>query len=313
MKVVVTGGAGFIGANLCRRLTQDPGVSEIVAFDDLSTGSASNLDGIAGVELQVASILEPDALANAVDNAGVIVHLAARPSVPRSIADPVATHRVNVDGTLNVLEACRAQPTRPVIVFASSSSVYGSNPELPKHERMATWPRSPYAASKLAGEACVLGWAQSFAMPSLAFRFFNVYGPLQQPGHAYAAVIPAFLSAALLDQPLPVDGDGTQSRDFTFVGTVADVITRAVTGPVTHPSPVNLAFGTRITLNELIAEMERMFGAPLPVEHRATRAGDVSHSQADNTLLRSLFPDVAPVPLADGLRQTYDWMKSLIG
>ncbi len=222
MKVVVTGGAGFIGANLCARLTRDPDVSEVVAFDDLSTGVRTNLDGIDATFAE-ADILDPAALDRAFDGATSVVHLAARPSVPRSLADPMRSHVVNATGTVEVLEAARRAGNLHVVV-ASSSSVYGANPALPKHESATTLPLSPYAASKLATEAYALSYQHSFGLPALAFRFFNVFGPLQPAGHAYAAVVPAFVSAALEGRPLPVQGDGRQSRDFTFVGTVADVL-----------------------------------------------------------------------------------------
>lgn len=177
--MVVTGGAGFIGANLCRELATRPGVERVVAMDNLSTGSAENLAGL-DVELVEASILDRDALDEVVEGAAAVVHLAARPSVPRSVADPVASHEANATGTLRVLEACRRHDAR--IVAASSSSVYGSVTHLPKHEELATWPRSPYAASKLATEAYVLAYGATYQMSTLAFRFFNVYGPCRRPG-----------------------------------------------------------------------------------------------------------------------------------
>lgn len=309
MKVVVTGGAGFIGANLCRVLADHDAVTEVVALDDLSTGLRSNLDGV-DAELVEGSILDPEALDAAVTGAGAIVHLAARPSVPRSIADPMASHRANATGTMEVLEAAR-RAGNPTVVVASSSSVYGANPTLPKHEDLATRPLSPYAASKLATEAYALAYQHSFGVPVLAFRFFNVFGPLQQAGHAYAAVVPAFVSAALAGRPLTVHGDGTQSRDFTYVDTVARVIAAAVTGPVTSPDPVNLAFGSRTDLLGVVALLEEILGRPLEVEHVAPRTGDVKHSQADSSRLHALFPDVQPVELEEGLRATVAWFESL--
>jgi len=307
MKVVVTGGAGFIGANLCRHLAADPSIDEVVVFDDLSTGDRANLDGVE-VDLVEGTILDPAHLMNVVDGASSVVHLAARPSVPRSIADPVPSHDANATGTLNVLEAARNSGGVHVVV-ASSSSVYGSNPVLPKHEDLAPRPMSPYAASKLATESYALAWQQSYGMPVLAFRFFNVFGPLQPAGHAYAAVVPAFLSAALAGEPLQVHGDGDQSRDFTFVDTVCEVMTDAVRRRVSSSEPVNLAFGTRTTLVEVIALLEDLLGRPVEVAHTATRAGDVAHSQAANDRLRALFPDVEPVNLRTGLRSTMEWFS----
>jgi UDP-glucose 4-epimerase len=306
MSVLVTGGAGFIGANLCRRLAQDG--KTVVALDDLSTGNRANLRGVA-VTLVEGSILDPAALDEAMDGATAVVHLAARPSVPRSIADPMASHLANATGTVEVLEAARRHGN-PHVIVASSSSVYGANPTLPKREDLATLPLSPYAASKLATEAYALAYQQSFGIPVLVFRFFNVFGPLQPAGHAYAAVVPAFVSAALEGRPLVVHGDGRQSRDFTFVDTVAEVITDAVTRTVTSPEPVNLAFGTRTDLLGLIAELEAIVGHAVAVDHVEPRAGDVRHSQADSTRLHKLFPDVVPTELPDALRATVEWFRA---
>jgi len=309
MKVVVTGGAGFIGANLCRQLLAVDATTEVVALDDLSTGNAANLDGV-DVTLVEGSILDADVLDACLDGASAVVHLAARGSVPRSVKDPVATHRVNATGTLEVLEAAR-RAGNPHVLLASSSSVYGANPTIPKHEDLATLPMSPYAASKLATETYALAYQAVYDLPVLAFRFFNVFGPLQPAGHAYAAVVPAFVAAALAGAPLPVHGDGTQSRDFTFVETVCRVITDAIDRQVTYPGPVNLAFGSRTDLNAVIAELGQILGVDLAVEHQPNRAGDVPHSQADSSRLRSLFPDVEPVALTDGLARTVAWFRTL--
>lgn len=309
MKVVVTGGAGFIGSNLGRSLLARPEVGEVVALDDLSTGDAANLDETA-IQLFEASILDSRALDDVLGGADAIVHLAALPSVPRSVADPVASHHANATGTLEVLQAARRAGNLPVIV-ASSSSVYGANPELPKRESMRTAPISPYAVTKQATESYALAFGHTYGLPTLALRFFNVYGPFQPAGHAYAAVIPAFIDAALRGVPLTVHGDGEQTRDFTFVGTVAEVITDAVVRRVHDLDPVNLAFGTRVSLNELIELLADVLGFAPQVEHVAVRAGDVRDSQADNTRLMGHFPEVSPVELTEGLRQTVGWFRSL--
>ncbi|MCU0268926.1 MAG: NAD-dependent epimerase/dehydratase family protein [Acidimicrobiales bacterium] len=309
MKVVVTGGAGFIGANLCRTLAACGEVDEVVALDDLSTGSRANLDGVAA-RLVEGTILDPEVLDEALHDAAAVVHLAARPSVPRSIADPLASHRVNATGTVEVLEAARRAGGLHVVV-ASSSSVYGANPALPKHEDLATLPLSPYAASKLATEGYALAYGHSFGLPVLAFRFFNVFGPLQAAGHAYAAVVPAFVAAALAGEPLPVHGDGTQSRDFTFVDTVTAVLSQAVLRRVAAPGPVNLAYGTRTDLRTVVALLEEVLGHPLAVDHQPPRPGDVPHSQADSTRLQALFPEVQPVALREGLARTVAWFRTL--
>lgn len=307
MKVVVTGGAGFIGANLLGRLAVAWDSPDLLAVDDLSTGAAANLEGVRA-ELVEGSILDRDLLDHAFAGADAVVHLAAVPSVPRSVADPLTSHHANATGTLEVLEAVRRAGS-PYLVVASSSSVYGANVELPKRETMRTAPLSPYAVSKLATEAYALSHASCYEMDVLAFRFFNVFGPLQAAGHAYAAVVPAFLEAAVAGRPLQVHGDGSQTRDFTYVGTVCDVIVEAVRRRVTHDTAVNLAFGTRTPLTELIAQLEDLVGSPLPVEHGPARAGDVHDSQADTSLLRALFPAASPTDLRTGLEETLRWFQ----
>ncbi|HUF32085.1 MAG TPA: NAD-dependent epimerase/dehydratase family protein [Acidimicrobiales bacterium] len=308
-KVVVTGGAGFIGANLCRAFATDDRFGEVVAYDNLSTGNPANLDGFE-VQLVEADILDAAALDDAVGGASAVVHLAARPSVSRSIADPMASHEANATGTMQVLEAVR-RAGGPHLIVASSSSVYGANPTLPKTEDLLTAPLSPYAASKLATEAYALAHGHSFGLDVLAFRFFNVFGPLQPAGHAYAAVVPAFVAAALAGEALPVHGDGRQTRDFTYIGSLVDVMTDALLRRVASSTPVNLAFGGRFTLLEAIEVLEGILGHPLERRHEAPRSGDVRDSQADQTRLRSLVPDVEPVPFEEGLRHTVDWFSSL--
>jgi UDP-glucose 4-epimerase len=309
-RIVVTGGAGFIGANLCRQLSATFKGQRLVVLDDLSTGRRENLAAVPGAEVHVGTILSPEDLDAAFAGADAVVHLAARPSVPRSIQDPVATHEVNATGTIRVLEAAR-RTGNPYVIVASSSSVYGANPRLPKSEDMATMPMSPYAASKLATESYALSYAASFGMDVLALRFFNVFGPLQPAGHAYAAVVPAFVSAALAGDPLPIHGDGTQTRDFTFVESVTQVLADAIQRRVTSTRPVNLAFGTRVSLLQLVETLEGVVGRALPRAHGDNRPGDVRDSQADQGQLRALFPDVTPVGLEEGLRKTVEWFSGL--
>lgn len=306
MRILVTGAAGFIGANLCRELMSRPGIEKVIGLDNLSTGYAANLDQ-SGIDLVVGSILDRPLLQDLVDGVDAVVHLAARPSVPRSLQDPVASHEANASGSLAVLEACRRRSVH--VVAASSSSVYGSVTTLPKHEDLATRPLSPYAASKLAAEAYLLAYHAAFALPALALRFFNVYGPLQAAGHAYAAVIPAFVDAALRGEPLLISGDGEQTRDFTFVGTVVNVLAEAVLGRVASPEPVNLAFGTRIPIVDLARRVAEIVGVPVDIRHGPPRPGDVRDSQADSSRLRELFPNVAPVVLDEGLQRTVAWFQ----
>jgi UDP-glucose 4-epimerase len=309
LRVLVTGGGGFIGSNLVRRLEGQG--DEVVAIDDFSTGDRRNLDGTTP-HIVEGSILDRVAVDRALDGCEAIVHLAARPSVARSVADPLATHHSNATGTLEVLEGARRHGVSHVIV-ASSSSVYGSNPHLPKREDLVPMPASPYAVSKLATEWYSLAYQTCYGLDVLALRFFNVYGPRQRAGHAYAAVIPAFASAALAGEELTVHGDGNQTRDFTFVGSVEALITRALRDRLHDPLPVNLAFGTRTSLLQLIERLERIMGRPLPRRHVEPRTGDVRDSQADNHRLGELVPDLTPTSLDEGLAATVSWLAQEIG
>ncbi|PRZ44018.1 UDP-glucose 4-epimerase [Antricoccus suffuscus] len=303
MRILITGGAGFIGHNLVK-LALDAD-HEVRVLDDLSNGYRDNLDGL-DVDFREASLLDEGAVASAVSGIDSIVHLGALGSVPRSIKDPLRTHHANATGTLMLLDQARRAATNHVMC-ASSSSVYGMNPALPKGEREWVRPMSPYAVSKLATEQYVLAYQQSFEFDTLAFRFFNVYGPGQRAGHVYAAVIPTWINAILKDQPVWINGDGTNSRDFTYVGTVCAVLLDAVQRRVTHPEPVNLAFGTNTTLRHLTDELRDIHGSTFEVRHRDPRQGDVPHSQAENSTLRKLFPSVSPTELHSGLDSTYTW------
>ena len=308
MKVVVTGGSGFIGANLCRQLLVTDGVSEVVALDDLSSGDAANLEAV-DARLVIGDFVDPDVLDDVLPGTASVVHLGARPSVPRSLADPLASHHANATGTLQVLEAVRRHHVQHIVV-ASSSSVYGQNPTLPKREDLTPMPASPYAVSKLATESYALAHAACFGFGALAFRFFNVFGPLQTAGHAYAAVVPSFVAGALADEPVVVHGDGGQTRDFTYVTSVCEVLAAVVRDGVVSERPVNLAFGGRATLLEVLELLEAILGHPIERVHTATRAGDVRDSQADQTTLRALVPGIEPVGLEDGLRRTVEWFRA---
>jgi UDP-glucose 4-epimerase len=308
MKVLVTGAAGFIGSNLVTRLTE---IAEVRGIDDLSTGYMRNIEGL-DLDFIEGSILDGALLAKAVSGCDAIVHLAARPSVPRSIAEPLRSHEVNATGTLRILDAAR-NLNKTLVIVASSSSVYGANPTLPKSETALPMPMSPYAVSKLAAEQYTLAWQYSYGMKTLPFRFFNVFGPNQAPDHDYAAVVPTFIASALRGDPLQINGDGLQSRDFTYVGTVCDVIADAVVKGTSHNGPVNLAFGTRTSLMEVITNIEKILGVSLVRVHREERVGDVRHSQADNSVLMSLFPEVVPVSLDEGLRVTVEWLRNYLG
>jgi UDP-glucose 4-epimerase len=310
VQLTITGGAGFIGSNLVRHAQRHDGVTGVRVLDDLSTGTLTNLVDL-DVDFVEGSLLDSVALDRAVKGSDRVVHLAALGSVPRSVKDPIASHAANATGTLMLLEACRRHEVEHVVV-SSSSSVYGANPALPKHEREWVRPMSPYAVSKLATEQYTLAYQSTFGLSATAFRFFNVYGPRQRAGHVYAAAIPTFVDALLRDEPLTINGDGHQSRDFTYVGTVCRVLLDAALNRVQAPEPINLAFGARVTLLQVIEQLEDITGRAATRRHVEPRVGDVRHSEADNTTLRSLFPGVEPVPLRQGLEETVAWFLSTL-
>ena len=303
MKVLVTGGAGFVGTNLTLSLL-DHGY-DVKIFDDLSTGLKQNIPKDA--EFINASILDTSDLNNAIKECEVVVHLGARGSVPRSIKDPIATHDVNSTGTLNVLEAARNSGSH--YIFSSSSSVYGSNMTLPKNEDMVLRPLTPYAASKMSGEALSLAYAKSYELPVSTFRFFNIFGPWQRPDHEYAAVLPKWISKCLKGDEIEIFGDGLQTRDFTYVGTVVNIILSCISKKILHPEPVNLAYGNNISLNQVLELMKLNFPT-LKVKYLPPRKGDVLHSKNDPKLIKSLYPDITLDKFEVSLQKTIDWFKN---
>ena len=302
-KVAVTGGAGFIGSNLTHRLISQG--YEVVVVDDLSTGLLSNIDQ-KNSEFHHVSITNPDVLKNALNGCETIFHLAARGSVPRSIKNPVVTHEVNATGTLNVVEAARENGAH--VIFSSSSSVYGRNMQLPKDESMWLGPMTPYAASKLSAESYVQAYASAYGVPTTLLRFFNVFGPRQRPDHEYAAVLPKWIWLAMQGDSIDVYGDGSASRDFTYVDTVLDIAMTAMKEKVVTQGAMNLAYGNRIFLNETIEMLKKHFPA-LKVNYKPERLGDVKESQNDPVLLKQLFPQVSPKPFEDALSETVHWLK----
>lgn len=303
-KVAVTGGAGFIGSNLVRRFI-DSGY-RVVVIDDLSTGLASNLDGL-NVDFRLMSIVDSNEVKAALMGMDVVVHLAARGSVPRSVLDPIATHSVNTLGTLNVLEACRENDSH--LIFSSSSSVYGANGSLPKNEEMWLQPLSPYAASKLGAEGFVSAYSSTYGLKTTLLRFFNVFGPWQRPDHEYAAVLPKWIWKSLNGQSIDLHGDGTQTRDFTYVKTVCDVIESAINNKVYGPEVINLAYGNNISLNEVISKLRKVF-PNLQIYMSPTRIGDVKNSQNMPNRIRSKFPDVKPIAFDAAFDETINWLTN---
>jgi UDP-glucose 4-epimerase len=306
LEVLVTGGAGFIGANLARALLESG--DRVRTLDDLSTGSLGNLAGVESqIDLVVGDVRNGETVDRAARGVEVIYHLAALPSVARSVRDPATVDEVNVRGTLNVLLAGRDQAVRRV-VYASSSSVYGDTPALPKDEEMRAVPLSPYAASKLAGEAYCQAFTHVFGLETVSLRFFNVFGPRQDPGSEYAAVIPAFLRRMLAGDRPEVHGDGLQTRDFTFVGNAVEACLRGATaGPEAAGEVMNVGCGSRITVLELVRGLNAVLGTALEPIFTAPRPGDVRDSLASIEKAERLIGYRPRVSVWEGLGQTARW------
>jgi UDP-glucose 4-epimerase len=303
-RVAITGGAGFIGSNLAAALISDG--HEVTVVDDLSTGLKSNIDFDSSKFIEM-SISDGERLKKEIKECEVIFHLGARGSVPRSIKNPVATHEVNATGTLNVLECARE--TGAHVIFSSSSSVYGRNMNLPKDEKMWLGPMTPYAASKLAAEGYVEAYGAAYDLPVTILRFFNVFGPKQRPDHAYAAVIPKWIWLAMNDKPIEIFGDGTQSRDFTYVKTVIDIAKTSMEKKIVTNGAVNLAYGNRIFLTDLVELLRQEFPR-IQIRNIEPRKGDVKESQNFPELLKNLFPNVQPYSFEQALKETIEWMRS---
>jgi UDP-glucose 4-epimerase len=305
MRLLVTGGAGFIGSHVVRRLLAVG--SEVRVLDNLSTGDRENLASVAReVELLEDDIRDVTAVQRAMRGCDAVVHIAAVPSVPRSIADPITTHDANATGTLNVLVAARdAGASR--VVFASSSSIYGAAAELPKRETLTPLPISPYAVSKLAAESYCRSFFDVYGLETVALRYFNVFGPRQDPNSEYAAVIPKFIWAFRHDEPPVIFGDGEQSRDFTYVENVVNANLAALETPDVGGRVYNIACGQRVTLNALAASLREEMGASVDVVHGPPRAGDVRHSEADITRAATELAYQPAVGLGEGLRRTVSY------
>ncbi|WP_314094638.1 NAD-dependent epimerase/dehydratase family protein [Microbacterium foliorum] len=304
----MTGGRGFIGRNLVHRLLREPDI-EIVVLDNGATSSDAPLPLSDRLQDLHADVRDLSGLESAFESATHVVHLAALPSVPRSLEDPFSTHHVNATGTLNVLEAARRTHVE-YVALASSSSVYGSNPVQPKGPYDWVSPMSPYAASKLALESYAGAYSASFGLRTQVLRFFNVYGPGQLANHPYAAVIPKFVASAMNGEGVVVDGDGEQSRDFTFVGTVCEVILRTLQNKIETGRPLSLGHGKPESINALISTLQSVLGRPVTTVSGPTRVSDVRSSSADPSDLTAYFPDIDPVNLADGLAETVSWFRA---
>jgi nucleoside-diphosphate-sugar epimerase len=301
---LVTGGAGFVGSHLVDALLA--GGWSVRVIDDFSSGREANLAQAAGrVEITRGDLADAETVARLAEGVEVVFHQGAVPSVPRSVAEPVRTNRVNLTGTLNVLECARRAGVRR-FVYAASSSAYGNTEVLPKVETMTPDPLSPYALQKYAGEVYCRLYHKLYGLETVALRYFNVFGPRQDPNSEYAAVIPRFATACLRGEPATIHGDGEQSRDFTFVADTVRANLLAADAPGAAGHVINVAGGRRISLNELYAELQKITGTSVPASHGPPRAGDVRHSLADLGRARDLLGFAPAVSLAEGLRRTVE-------
>lgn len=304
---LVTGGAGFIGSHISRRLVADG--HSVRVLDNLITGHRHRLADLEGqLEFQEGDLRNPDDCAKACADVEVVFHQAALPSVPRSVENPAEAHAHNVDGTFNLLLAARNAKCRRV-VYAASSSAYGDQPELPKHERMMPSPKSPYAFNKLAGEYYCKVFCDTYGLDTIALRYFNVFGPSQDPNSQYAAAIPAFVTAILKGEPPHVYGDGEQTRDFTYIDNVVHANMLAGQAKRTCGRVVNVACGERVTINEILAQINSLLGTSIQSRHTDNRAGDVKHSLADIAQARELLGYEPQILFAEGLRLAIDWYR----
>lgn len=306
-KYLVTGGAGFIGSHISDALTKQG--QEVVVLDNLSTGRRDNMQTFErDIEFVEADICDTEALDRAMRDVDYVIHQAALASVPRSIDDPTASQQVNTQGTLNVLLAAKANGVKRV-VYASSSSVYGDSEVLPKVESMTPNPKSPYAAAKLGGEQYCLIFSEVYGLPTTSLRYFNVFGPRQDPNSQYAAVIPIFVTSLIEEKRPTIFGDGEQSRDFTYIDNVVAANLRACEDDDATGKVYNVACGDRFTLNELYSRLKDIIGVGADPVYAEVRPGDVKHSQADISRIRSDLNFEVLVGFEEGLERTVEWYK----
>lgn len=305
MDFLVTGGAGFIGSHLIAELLERR--HKVRSVDNFSSGKRENLAPFEGrIDMIEGDIADPDVCRRACDGVRVVLHEAAVPSVPKSIADPATSHRANVLGTFNILQAAREAGVKR-FVSAASSSAYGESPTLPKIESMPTSPLSPYAVQKLAGEQYCRVFALCYGLETISLRYFNVFGPRQDPKSQYAAAIPAFVTAILAERPPTIYGDGEQTRDFTYIENVVNANLLAAEAPKTRGEVVNIACGEHITINKIIERINELTGKSVRPKHVDARPGDIKHSWADIQLAENVIGYRPTIKFDDGLERTVRW------
>jgi len=304
---LVTGGAGFIGSHLAEELLRRG--QRVRVIDSLITGKRRNLNHLPDVEFVEGDVADFEACARAVRGIDYVLHQAAIPSVPRSVKDPITSNRANIDGSINMLVAARDAGVKR-LVYAGSSSAYGDTPTLPKREDMPTNPLSPYALQKLVAEQYCQMFTRLYGFETVTIRYFNVFGPRQDPGSPYSGVISLFSTALLEDRRPTIYGDGEQTRDFTYIANVVDGVLRACDAPQAAGEVINVATGGRISLNELLRTMNQIVGSAVQPLYAEGRAGDVRDSQADISKARTVLGYQPLVTLEEGLRRTLDWCRS---
>ncbi len=311
MRYLVTGGAGFIGSNIVDELVRRG--HHVVVLDNLSTGNEKNLASVRNkIELNTGSVTDMAAVQAACHGADYVIHLAARTSVPRSVEDPLDTNHINIDGTLNVLVAARDAKVRR-FVFAASSSAYGETPALPKVETMQPDPISPYGVTKYVGELYAQVFGRVYGLENASLRYFNVFGPRQDPTSQYSGVLSQFMLAVIEGKPPVIYGDGEQSRDFTYVENIVDETLRACEANGASGKVFNGGTAVRVTLNEVLRQLEKVTGNKIQVKYLPPRTGDILHSQADISLARKILGYEPRVLFEEGLKRTWDWYKAAYG
>jgi nucleoside-diphosphate-sugar epimerase len=309
MRYLVTGGAGFIGSNTVDELVRRG--HGVVVLDDLSSGKEENLADVrTKITFMKGSITDLEAVQKAMHQAEYVIHLAARTSVPRSVKDPIDTNHINVEGTLNVLVAARDNKVKRV-VFAASSSAYGETPTLPKKESMQPVPISPYGVSKYVGELYARTFGHCYGLENVCLRYFNIFGPRQDPDSPYSGVLSRFATAFLQDEPPVVFGDGEQSRDFTYVENAVEANLLACEAPAVSGGVFNIGTGDRFTLNQTLDILRRVSGKKLKAKYEPPREGDIRDSQADITAAREFLGYEPSVRFEEGLERTYDWYREV--